>query len=78
MHERADADVCCVQLEMYMLAGMYDKVFVLAAQTGDADAIRSVLRRSTNDRLRKRCEVWLNTAQSQHPHQSLRGDDDTL
>jgi len=49
-----------------MLAGMYDKVFVLAAQTDDADAIRLVLHRSTNERLRRRCEVWLNTQQQQH------------
>jgi len=48
-----------------MSAGMYDKVFVLAAQTNDADAIRSVLHHSTNERLRRRCEVWLNTQQQQ-------------
>ena len=62
-----------VQLEIYSLAGMYDKVFVFAAQTDDADAIRSVMHRSANERLRKRCEVWLN-ARQQQKHASHHGD----
>ena len=59
---------------------MYDKVFVLAAQTDDAESIRSVLHNSTNERLRRRCEVWLNTQQQQQQQQVYlsphRDDDD--
>jgi len=68
--------VWCVQLEIYTLAGMYDKVFVLAAQTNDADAIRSVLQRSTNERLRRRCEVWLKTQQQPRQQHLSHHDDD--
>jgi len=55
---------------------MYDKVFVLAAQTNDASAIRSVMHSSTNERLKRRCEVWLNT--QQHPQHSSHRDDDAV
>ena len=66
----------CVQVAIYLLAGMHDKVFVLAAQTNNADAIRSVLQNSTNERLRRRCEVWLMTQQQQQ--QPAQRDDGSL
>jgi len=67
----------CIQLEIYRLAGMYDKVFVLAAQSNDADAIRMVLQHSTNERLRRRCEAWLKKAQQQQQHHPSQQSDDT-
>jgi len=60
-----------------MQAGMYDKVFVLAAQTNNVDAIHSVLQCSANERLRRRCEVWLKTRQQQQQqHWSSCHEDD--
>jgi len=58
---------------------MYDKVFVLAAQSNDADAIRMVLQHSANERLRRRCEAWLKKAQQQPQthHSPSHHNDDT-
>jgi len=57
---------------------MYDKVFVLAAKTGDAEAIRTVLQHSANERLKRRCEMWLTKQQEHQQQDQSHRDDDAV